>query len=173
VSISIPEVNTLSEKEFLGRFGSVYEESPHLARRAYEARPFRDLNHMVQIFHGVMYAASEEERWALISAHPDLAGKAAMAGELTAESTGEQASAGLDRLSPEEYEAFTAMNRDYREKFGMPMIVCAREHDKDSILRTARERLDNAPEEEVETALEEISKIAALRLRGLVETDGR
>lgn len=173
MSITIPEVNTLSEKEFVGLFGSVYEGSPYLARRAYEARPFRDLNHMVQVFHGVMYAASEEERWALIVAHPDLAGKAAMAGGLTAESSVEQASAGLDRLSPEEYEAFTTMNRDYREKFGMPMIVCAREHDKDSILSTARERLDNTPEEEVETALEEISKIAALRLADLVETEER
>jgi OHCU decarboxylase len=106
----------------------------------------------------------------LIRAHPDLAGKAAIAGELTAESAGEQASAGLDRLSPEEYEAFTAMNREYREKFGMPMIVCVREHDKDSILRTARERLANTPEEEKETALVEISKIAALRLADLVGT---
>ena len=173
MSISVPEVNTLSEKEFVGRFGSVYEGSPHFARRAYEARPFRDLNHLVQTFHGVMYAASEEERWTLIVAHPDLAGKAAIAGELTAESSGEQASAGLDRLSEEEYEAFTAINRDYREKFGMPMIVCAREHDKESILRTARQRLGNTPEEEVETALEEISKIAALRLADLVETEGR
>lgn len=170
--ISIPDVNAMGEKEFVERFGPVYEGSPHLARRAYDAHPFRDLNDLVQAFHGVLYAAPEEEQVDLILAHPDLAGKAAVAGELTSESAGEQASAGLDRLSPEEYEAFTTMNREYRKTFGMPMIVCVREHDKDSILRTARERLANTSEEEKETALVEISKIAALRLADLVETGG-
>lgn len=170
--ISIPEVNVMSEKEFVERFGPVYEGSAYLARRAYDAHPFRDPNDLVQAFHGVLYAAPEEEQTALILSHPDLAGKAAVAGELTSESAGEQATAGLDRLSPEEYEAFTTMNREYREKFGMPMIVCVREHDKESILRNARERLANTPEEEKETALVEISKIAALRLTDLLETGG-
>jgi OHCU decarboxylase len=173
VKATVAEVNALREKEFVDRFGSVYEGSPHLARRAYEGVPFRSPNHLVQVFHGALYAATEDEQWALIQAHPDLAGKAAMAGDLTTESAGEQASAGLDRLTPDEYEAFTALNREYREKFGMPMIVCVREHDKESILKTARERLTNSPEEEVETALEEISKIAALRIEDLVEAGER
>ena len=171
--LSISEVNALGEKEFVERFGPVYEGSAYLARRAYEARPYRDARHMVQVFHGTLYAASEAEQRALIEAHPDLAGKAAVAGELSVESTGEQASAGLDRLTPDEYEAFTRMNREYRERFGMPMILCVREHDKDSILRTARERLGNTPEEERETALEEISKIVALRVEDLVVTEER
>ena len=170
MKISVPDVNVMGEKEFVERFGPVYEGSPHLARRAYGAHPFRDLGDLVQAFHGVLYAAPEGEQMDLILAHPDLAGKAAVAGELTSESAGEQASAGLDRLSPEEYEAFTTMNREYREKFGMPMIVCVREHDKDSILETASARLANTREEEKETALVEISKIAALRLADLVET---
>ena len=108
---------------------------------------------------------------ALILAHPDLAGKAAVAGELTPESRDEQASAGLDRLTPEEYEAFTRMNADYRERFGFPMIVCVREHTKESILQNAASRLGNSREEEVEVALGEIAKIARLRLRELVASD--
>ena len=109
----------------------------------------------------------------LIRAHPDLAGKAAVAGELTRESEGEQASAGLDRLSPEEYEAFTRMNREYREKFGFPMIVAVREHqNKESILRNAEQRLGNSVERETETALGEIHKIARLRLEDVI-TDER
>src|SRR3712207_1391304 len=118
-----------------------------------------------------MQGAPHEKRMDLIRAHPDLAGKAAVAGELTPESRGEQASAGLDRLTPEEYEAFTEMNAEYRERFGFPMIVCVREHTKDSILQSAGSRLGNAREEEVEVALGEIARIAHLRLQDLVEAD--
>jgi OHCU decarboxylase len=108
---------------------------------------------------------------ALILAHPDLAGKAAVAGELTPESTREQASAGLDRLTPEEYEAFTRLNIGYREKFGFPMIVCVREHTKESILAQAEARMEHSREQEIEVALGEIAKIARLRLQDLVEAD--
>lgn len=167
--MTVPEANHLDEGEFVEKFSAVFEDSPHLARRVADARSFGDLEAMIQAFRETMYASSHEEQLTLIQAHPDLAGKAAIAGELTEESAGEQASAGLDRLSPEEYEAFTAMNAAYREKFGMPMIVCVREHDKASILRSAGDRLENSYEEEFETALAEISKIAKLRLRDLVE----
>jgi OHCU decarboxylase len=153
-------------------FGGVFEGSPQLARRAAEARPFGDFEDLSRAFREAMYAAPREEQLALIRAHPDLAGKAAVAGQLTAESAGEQASAGLNRLSPEEYQAFMAMNRAYRERFGMPMIVCVRGHDKVSILKGAEARLGNTYEEEFETALREVSKIADLRLRDIVE-DGR
>src|ERR687889_213649 len=128
--------------------------------------------------------ASEKRRLELLQAHPDLAGKAAVAGKLTPESRGEQASAGLDRLTPEEYKAFTRMNFDYRERFGFPMIVCVREHTKmpstadetptitkETILQNARDRLKNSREEEIEVALGEIAKIARFRLMELVEAD--
>lgn len=118
-----------------------------------------------------MYGAPREKQLELLRVHPDLAGKAAVAGELTLESGREQASAGLDRLTPEEFESFTRVNRAYREKFGIPMIFCVREHTKESILENAGERLENTPEEEVNTALSEVSKIAGLRLQDLLIND--
>ena len=169
--MTLEEVNRLGREEFVSRFGSVFEGSPWVAGRAWEARPFGSLSGL----HGAMVeavsGAPKERRMALIRAHPDLAGKAAVAGELTPESTREQASAGLDRLTPEEYEAFTRLNAGYREKFGFPMIVCVREHTKESILAQAGARMENSREEEVEVALAEIAKIARLRLEDLVEAD--
>jgi 2-oxo-4-hydroxy-4-carboxy-5-ureidoimidazoline decarboxylase len=182
--MTLEEVNRLGREEFVSRLGSVFESSPWVAERAWGSRPFGSFSEL----HGAMVEAvdeaSEERRMDLIRAHPDLAGRAAVAGELTPESTSEQASAGLDRLTPEEYEAFTKMNTNYRERFGFPMIVCVREHTKmpstayeiptltkESILRNAKDRLKNSREEEVEVALGEIAKIARLRLMELVEAD--
>lgn len=168
---SLDEVNRLGREEFVSRFGSVFESSPWVVERAWEARPFGDLSGL----HGAMVEAvseaPEDRRLALIRAHPDLAGKAAVAGELTPESTREQASAGLDRLTPKEYEAFTRLNIGYREKFGFPMIVCVREHTKESILAQAEARMEHSREQEIEVALGEIAKIARLRLQDLVEAE--
>ena len=170
--LTLEGTNRLGRDEFVARLGSVFEASPWVAQRAWGSRPFGSFAEL----HGAMVAAVSEasmgRRMALIRAHPDLAGKAAVAGELTPESTGEQASAGLDSLTQGEYEAFTEMNRTYKERYGFPMIVCVREHTKESILRNARSRLGNSREEEVETALGEIAKIARLRLQDLVEREG-
>jgi 2-oxo-4-hydroxy-4-carboxy-5-ureidoimidazoline decarboxylase len=169
--MTLEEVNGLGRDEFVSRLGSVFESAPWAAERAWGSRPFGGFSDLYGAMVGAVSGASRERQMALIRAHPDLAGKAAVAGELTPESRGEQASAGLDRLTPEEYEAFTQMNASYREKFGFPMIVCVREHTKESILRNAKGRLENSREEEVETALGEIAKIARLRLQELVEPD--
>ncbi len=167
--IPISQVNDLSEGEFVSRLGSIYEHSPWVAEQAWNARPFASLDDLRGAMVEAVRAAPEERKMALIRAHPDLAGKAAVAGELTRESEGEQASAGLDRLSAEEYGAFASMNRDYREKFGFPMIVAVRRHgSKESILRNARERLGNSRETEIETALGEIHEIARLRLEDAI-----
>lgn len=170
MGISIEQINRLDRGEFVSRFGPVFEDSPWIAEEAWDSRPFESVDDLHRKLCEMMYAAPRERQLSLIRAHPDLAGKAAIAGELTAESSREQASAGLDRLSPEEYEAFTGMNAAYREKFGLPMIVCARDHTKESILREAGSRLKNDREEEVGTALGEIAKIARYRLRDLVES---
>ena len=167
--LTIQEINNLGREEFVSKFGSLYERSPWVAERAWNARPFASLGDLRGAMVEAVRAAPEGRKMALIRAHPDLAGKAAVAGELTRESEGEQASAGLDRLSPEEYEAFTRMNREYWEKFGFPMIVAVRRHgSKESILRNARERLGNSREAEIETALGEIHEIARLRLEDAV-----
>jgi OHCU decarboxylase len=169
--MTLEEVNRLGRNEFVSRFGSVFESSPWAAEEAWRERPFGGFSELHEAFVRAMRGAPQERRMDLIRTHPDLAGKAAVAGELTPESKGEQASAGLDRLTPEEYEAFTRMNADYRERFGFPMIVCVREHTRESILQNAESRLENSREEEVEVALGEIAKIAHLRLKDLVEAD--
>ena len=150
------------------RFGGVFEASPWIADAAWEARPFAD----VEALHAAMVAAVERapeaQRLALIRAHPDLAGHAAVGGDLTAESAREQAAAGLDRLTPAQYDRITGLTAAYRERFGYPFVVCAREHTADSIVATASARVAAAPRDEQRVALTEIAKIARLRLDDLV-----
>ena len=161
-------INELDRPAFVERFGPLFEHSPWVAEAAWSDRPFADREELYEALVAAMYAAPRERKLALIRAHPDLAGKAAIEGTLTEPSRREQASAGLDRLTPDEYEAFTRTNRAYRERFGFPLVVCAREHTKESILRVAGERLGNGEDEEMRVALEEIAKIARLRLEEIV-----
>jgi 2-oxo-4-hydroxy-4-carboxy-5-ureidoimidazoline decarboxylase len=118
-------------------------------------------------------SASSDLRLALIKAHPDLANKTQRAAGLTAESNAEQNSVGLDRLSDAEYEAFERVNNAYRSKFGFPYIVCVRRHTKDSILRDFERRLPNDAKTETQKSIEEICRIAALRVDQLVTSDDR
>ena len=166
---TIEYVNKLDREEFVARFGSLYERSPWVAEGAWRELPFGGFAELHEAFVKAMYEAPRERQLALIRAHPDLAGKAAVAGELTAESAHEQASAGLDGLTPEEYEDFHRLNTAYRKRFGFPFIVCVRGHTKETILADAAARLGRPRPEEVETALDEITKIARLRLQDLVE----
>ena len=112
--------------------------------------------------------AGADAQLALVRAHPELAGRAAADGELTAESTREQASAGLNRLSAADLDRLTALNAAYGERFGFPMVICVREHTVGSILAWGEHRLERSPEEELQTALLEIAKIAHLRLDDLL-----
>jgi OHCU decarboxylase len=162
--LSMKAINELDRDAFVERFGPLFEHSPWVAEAAFRDRPFADREELYEALVAAMYAAPRERKLALIRAHPDLAGKAAIEGTLTDSSTREQASAGLDRLTPDEYKAFTRTNNAYRERFGFPFVVCAREHTKESILRVASERLANSEDEEIRVALEEIAKIARLRL---------
>lgn len=163
------EVNELDEDEFVERFGSLFEHSPWVAAGAWRGRPFDGLHGLHDAFVKAVSEAPYERRLALIRAHPDLAGKAAISGDLTPDSTKEQASAGLDDLTPEQYEAFTRTNREYRERFGFPLVIAVRGHTKETILAEAAARLKRSRPDEVETALAEIAKIALLRLRDRVE----
>jgi OHCU decarboxylase len=160
-------LNELDRAAFVQRFGPLFEHSPWVAEDAWSDRPFRDEDELFEALCSAMYSAPEARQLALIRAHPDLAGRAAIEGTLTASSSREQASAGLDRLTPDEYEQFTRTNTAYRERFGFPFVVCVREHTKESILRVAAERLEHTKDEEVRVALEEIAKIARLRLEDL------
>ena len=160
-------VNELGREAFVERFGPLFEHSPWVAADAWSDRPFADMDELFEALRAAMYAAPRDRQLELIRAHPDLAGRAAIEGSLTETSSREQSSAGLDRLTPDEYEAFTRTNTAYRERFGFPFVVCAREHTKESILRVAAERLEHTRDEEVRVALEEIAKIARLRMEDL------
>jgi 2-oxo-4-hydroxy-4-carboxy-5-ureidoimidazoline decarboxylase len=167
--ITIDAANRLGRVGFVGCFGPLYERSPWVADEAYLRRPFDGIEGLHAAMVEAVDAAPEARQMALIQAHPDLAGKAAVAGELTRESAREQSSAGLNRLTPEEYQEFRRLNLAYRERFGFPLIFAVREHTKESILAGAQERLRHPRQREVQTALAEISKIARLRLEDLVE----
>ncbi|CAN5469909.1 2-oxo-4-hydroxy-4-carboxy-5-ureidoimidazoline decarboxylase [soil metagenome] len=166
---SIEKANAISRDGFVETFGGLYESSPWVAEGAERERPFEDFGVMLRAFERAVDGASEKEKLDLIRAHPDLAGKAAVAGELTEESASEQTSAGLGRLSEEEFERFTRMNRAYHENFEIPFIVCVREHTKESILENAEVRSSNSYDEEIKTALGEIHKIAGMRLGDMIE----
>lgn len=169
--LSIDEVNRLGTDEFVERFGSLFEHSPWVADGAWRERPFAGIPELHGAFLETVRGAPTERRVALIRAHPDLAGKAALAGDLTPESASEQSSVGLDRLSSEEYENFHRLNAAYREKFDLPFVVCVRDHTKESIFAAAESRLEHTRPEEIEAALGEIARITYLRLRDLVESD--
>ena len=141
---------------------ALFEHSPWVEERA-DARPSSGDRHadLMAVLHG----ATPEEQLALIRAHPELAGKAAIDKTLTEASAAEQASAGLDRLSPEEYDRFHALNAAYRERFAMPFIICVRLTDKAGILAAMERRLANDRDQEVATALEQIGEIVRLRLQ--------
>jgi 2-oxo-4-hydroxy-4-carboxy-5-ureidoimidazoline decarboxylase len=142
------------------RFGGVFEASPWVAERAWASRPFGSLDTLHAAMVEVVTRAPSEVRMGLIRAHPDLATRAA----LTPESEREQASAGLDSLTEEQFERIGWLTAAYRAHFGFPFIVCAREHTPDSIIEAAERRMESDPDDEVQTALTEIFKIARLRL---------
>jgi 2-oxo-4-hydroxy-4-carboxy-5-ureidoimidazoline decarboxylase len=163
--ISLDALNGMSREEFTRHFGGVLERSPSFAGRAAGARPFRSLDELHGAFVDSIRIAPEDEQLALIRAHPDLADRIA---SLTASSTQEQASAGLSTLSSEEFRQFQQLNVSYRKRFGFPFVICARLNSKDTILAAFRARLKNSREVEFKAALDEVAKIARLRLEDLV-----
>ena len=154
--------------DFIARYGGVYEHSPWVAERvAGQARGIDDTSRLAELMADCVDNASRERQLALIRAHPDLAGKAQIAGELTEDSTAEQASAGLDRCTPVEYERFHALNEAYHRKFGFPFVMAVRDSSRSEILEAFSKRLRNEPEVEFEAALLEIHKIARVRLEAM------
>lgn len=161
----------ISRDEFVSRFGGVFEHSPFIAERAYDdgfvgekLTVDRVHTELVAIFR----AAGREERLGVLRAHPDLAGRLAISGELTEDSRKEQAGAGLDRLSPEEHARFTELNSAYTRKFGFPFIIAVKGLNKDDILAAFEKRIDNTSDEEFVTAAAEVEKIALLRLTSML-----
>ncbi|HEX7006163.1 MAG TPA: 2-oxo-4-hydroxy-4-carboxy-5-ureidoimidazoline decarboxylase [Alphaproteobacteria bacterium] len=171
--IDLAALNGMTQADFVEALVGVFENAPWVAEAAAGARPFASLSAMFAAFGDAVRKAEPERILGLIRNHPDLAGKAARAGALSPESTAEQAGAGLDRLSEAEYATFHRLNDAYRAKFGIPFIICVRRHTKDSILRQFERRLKNDMAAELETAVVEIMRIAALRLDQQVAGPGR
>jgi len=189
--LTLDQVNHLSREEFVERFGSLFQGPPWIAEAAYNERPFESVYELRRAFQDAMFDAPPERQLELIRSYPGLGRmvetdqasmdvgisqedyemlKTASVGRvLGPESLRDQSSAGLDRLTPEEYENFHRLNNAYREKFDFPLIVCVREHTKETILSNGEARLKNPPAQERATALVEVAKIANLRLQDLVE----
>ena len=162
--VSLATINAMVPADFVTAFGGIAEHSPWVAEAAATRRPFASRAAMVDAFQAAIGDAGAEEQRALLVAHPDLAGRAAIAGDLTQDSKREQAGAGLDRLTPDEFARFTALNSAYRERFGIPFIFAVRGADKHRILAAFEARIDNAPDVEFATALEQVCRIVAFRL---------
>ena len=165
---SLPTLNRLSAADFIRHVGPVFEHSPWIAAAAWELRPFASVETLHAALCAVVKNSGEEKQLALLRAHPDLVGKLALAGQLTRESTGEQASAGLDQLTAHEVAHFQKNNADYQAKFGFPFIICARLNKRAAILAGFERRLKNSRAEEMLAALAEVFLIAELRLRDLI-----
>ena len=162
--MNLAELNSLDQAAFTDFIGPVFEHSPWIAAATWGRRPFASRDHLHEELCATVRSGGREQQLALIRAHPDLVGRAALAGTLTAASTQEQASAGLNQLSPEEIAAFQRYNQAYQEKFGFPFVICARLNRKEAILAGFQRRLQNSRAEEIQAALAEIFKIAGFRV---------
>jgi 2-oxo-4-hydroxy-4-carboxy-5-ureidoimidazoline decarboxylase len=168
IRFELSVINAMSTDEFVTVFADVSEHSPWVAEEAApDAAGTDKLHRIAEIMADCVDNASTERQLALIRAHPDLAGKAQITGELTQDSSDEQAGAGLDQCSAEEYQRFQSLNDEYHEKFGFPFVVAVRGSSRAEILEMFARRLDNTEAIEFETALSEIHKIARLRIEAL------
>jgi len=167
--VTVSELNRAGREDFCDAVGFAFENSPWIAAEAWEKRPFASVDDLHAAMVAVVEQAPQEKRIALIAAHPDLAGRVAREGRLTAASHDEQSSAGLDRLSKEELARFERLNQSDRARFSFPFVICARENTKDSILAALESRTQSDRATEISTALREIAKIARLRLADVVQ----
>ncbi|MBL4873217.1 MAG: 2-oxo-4-hydroxy-4-carboxy-5-ureidoimidazoline decarboxylase [Rhodobacteraceae bacterium] len=157
----------LPKSTFVEQFGGVYEHSAWVAEKAFDDGLPSGVESMIATLRAIIEAAGEAPQLALLRAHPDLAGKLAKTGELTAESTSEQAGAGLDECTPEEFAEFTHLNDTYKTKFGFPYILAVKGRHRVEILDNFRARVDNSTQQEFREALDQVHQIARLRLEAL------
>ena len=169
--IALSKLNEMDDDEFVSTLKDIFEHSPWVAENVKDRRPFKSVRSLHSAMIEAVVDASQRVQMDLICAHPDLAGKAALAGQLTESSTSEQAGAGLDTLSGEEYEKFHKLNNSYKSKFGFPFILAVKGHDKHSIMESFQSRLENDPDEEKHEALRQIGEIGRFRLEALIKHD--
>lgn len=161
-------INALAPTEFVSLLGGIFEHSPWVAAGAASARPFESVDALHAAMVAVVETAAKEKRLALLDAHPELAGREAREGSLTASSTAEQARAGLDALSATEVRRISELNTAYRTRFGFPFIVAVRDYTKAGIFEAFERRLANESDAEFEEALRQVYRITRLRLSALI-----
>ena len=163
--ITLAQLNAADQAAFVAAVGDIFEHAPWVAERAHAARPFATVATLHDAMMQAVRAASRAEQLAFLRGHPELAGKIARAGAMTADSKAEQGGLGLDRLNDRDFARFERANAAYATKFGFPFIVCVRLHKSaESILAAFEQRVGNDPEAEFEAALTEIGHITRLRL---------
>jgi 2-oxo-4-hydroxy-4-carboxy-5-ureidoimidazoline decarboxylase len=165
---TIAQLNTMPVAEFVHVLGGIYEHSPWFAETAAVQRPFANAAALAEALRNAVDQAGEAAQLKLVRAHPELAGKAAVRGELTAESTREQSGAGLNLCTPEEFDRLQSLNARYNEKFGFPFILAVRGYDRHGIIAEFARRVENSPEVELQTCINQIHRIAQFRLDDLV-----
>ena len=168
MSIPLAKLNALDASAFTQTLAQVFEHSPWIPERAAAARPFASVAQLHAALCAVLKAASAAEQLALIRAHPELAGRAAVRNELSPASAIEQKGAGLDRCSPEEFARLTAANAEYQARFGFPFIIAVKGLSRADILDALTERLHHEREQELACAIRQIERIAAFRLADLI-----
>lgn len=171
--IALADLNAMDRDRFVGALGGIFEHSPWIADAAFDARPFASVEALHARMAAIVRAAPREKRLQLLRAHPELAAKSDRKMPLTAESTSEQASVGLDTLDADEGARLSAANWLYRQRFDFPFIIAVRgQRDRTAILKVLEARTANTEAEEIETALNEVAKIAGFRLGDLVKGPG-
>ncbi|MGJ9383448.1 2-oxo-4-hydroxy-4-carboxy-5-ureidoimidazoline decarboxylase [Salipaludibacillus sp. CF4.18] len=164
---TLSEVNKMGTSEFVTKIGSVFEHSPWVAEESVKHKPFADYNQLYSMMIDEMYQAHPSLQLSLLRAHPDLGTKL----DISQSSKLEQRNAGLNNLSEQEYKEFSLLNETYVKKFEFPFIMAVKGQDKDRIQQKMKKRIENNPDQELEAALYEISKIVKFRLDDIVEAD--
>ena len=163
--MTIAELNLLDRAGFVDTVGWIFEHSPWVAERAFDARPFAGVDALHQAMLEQVERATFAERLALLKAHPDLGARA----RLSAASTEEQSGAGLDSLTPSEFEQLQRLNAAYRARFGFPFLLAVKGSTKHDVLRALQARMGSSPEDEYREALRQVYRIARFRLEDIVD----
>ncbi len=163
-------INSMDRAAFVEKFGGIFEKSPWVAEKAWDARPFANIDDLQAKMVVVAKYGNIDQQLFLLRAHPDLAGKEAQAGAMTASSVAEQASAGLNALSKEEMTRISEYNAEYKKKFGFPFMIAVRNHTKEGIFFLFKQRLSNDTVTELSTALQQVYNITRLRLDKLLQS---
>ena len=166
---TLDQLNRMPADAFVAALGGIFEHSPWVAEAAARQRPFDSVDALHRAMVHAVETAGDARQLALIDAHPELAGKAAVRGELTAESTREQSGAGLDRCTQQEFDTLQRLNRAYRERFGFPFILAVRGYDRHGIIANFEARLHHSRADELRTSLDQIYRIARFRLDELID----